>query len=406
MKIIYLHQYFKFPIETGGTRSFDLSTGFVKLGYSVHVITSTSDLKLKTKKRWAKVERNGLIVHYIYIPYSNDFSFSKRLFSFFQFLWHSTLKLLSLRGDVVLATSTPLTIGIPALIKKFFHKTPFIFETRDVWPEAVIAIGAIKNKTLQRLLYKLEELIYKNAEAIVPLSSDMKHSILTRNPKLKNKPIVVIENISEINRFQNNYNLETKILENKIGFQPRFSILYAGTFGRVNGIDYVISLAEILHVKDPSIVFVLIGEGAEKKDIEQKAIAKSVLNKNVFILDAVSKQDLPQLYYECSMGSSFVVPIQELWANSANKFFDTLAAGRPIVINYNGWQKEVIINENVGFVLPSILNDKCIKEFISYTKNEKLYSIQKENALKIAKNYYSLEVAINKYDEVFKIQNR
>ena len=103
------------------------------------------------------------------------------------------------------------------------------------------------------------------------------------------------------------------------------------------------------------------------------------------------------------MGSSFVIPIQELWANSANKFFDTLAAGRPILINYKGWQKDVIINEKIGYVLPSILNDKSIKEFILYTKNEISYTIQKKNTLTVAKDFYSLEVALSKYEEVFKI---
>ena len=74
---------------------------------------------------------------------------------FIKFLWFSILKILSIKGDLVLATSTPLTIGIPALIKKWIQKTPFIFETRDVWPEAVIAIGAINNTIIKKVLYFL-----------------------------------------------------------------------------------------------------------------------------------------------------------------------------------------------------------------------------------------------------------
>lgn len=401
MKIIYLHQYFKFPHESGGTRSYDLATGFVASGHSVEIITATSDEKYKTGKRWIQIEQKGLIVHYIYLPYGNHLSYFQRSLVFFQFLYFSTLKLLSLKGDIVLATSTPLTIGIPALLKKWIHKTPFVFEARDVWPEAVIAIGALKNKTMQKLLYKLESVIYKNACAIVPLSVDMKHSIVSRYPKLGGKPIEVIENISEINRFQNGYNKEVSVLKEKIGFQPRFAILYAGTFGRVNGIDYVISLAEKLILIDSSIVFILIGEGAEKKAIIQVAIDKAVLNKNVFILDSVSKQDLPQLYFECAMGSSFVIPVKELWANSANKFFDTLAAGKPILINHKGWQKEVITKKNIGYVLPEELSDKAVAAFASYTQNATLIKTQQEKALQIAKENYALDVAVLKYNKIF-----
>jgi glycosyltransferase involved in cell wall biosynthesis len=401
MKIIYLHQYFKFPDEFGGTRSFDLATGFLRSGHQVDMLTSTSDGRYKESKRWSRVEKNGLIVHYIYLPYGNDMAYLNRSIVFFQFLWFATFKLLSLKGDLILASSTPLTIGIPALIKKWIHKTPFVFETRDIWPEVVIAIGAVNNKILQQILYFIEHLIYKNAAAIVALSVDMKQSIISRYPKLVKKPIQVIENISEINRFQDGYNKKIKVLKEKIGFEPRFTILYAGTFGRVNGLDYVIELADRLIHLDPSIVFVLIGDGACKKIVIQKAVDKGVLNKNVFILDPLPKQDLPQLYFECSMGSSFVIPVKELWANSANKFFDTLAAGKPILINYKGWQKEVINKENIGYVLPTVIDDESVQDFIIYSQNKTLVAKQQKNALNISKQHYATDKAVTKYNKIF-----
>ena len=401
MKIIYLHQYFKFPNESGGTRSFDLATGFLDSGHHVEMLTSTSNIEYKKKKRWTKINKNGLVVHYVYLPYANEMSYIRRSIVFFKFLWLSTFKLLSLKGDLVLTTSTPLTVGIPALIKKWFHKTPFIFEIRDVWPEVVIAIGAVKNKIIQRLLYFLENLIYKNASAIVPLSIDMKNSITSRYPNLASIPIQVIENISEIDRFQNSVNTNNSVLKEKIGFCPRFTILYAGTFGRVNGLDYVVNLASKLIDLDPSIVFVMLGDGSEKEAVLQKAVDKNLLNKNIYILDSVAKKDLSQLYYECDMGSSFVIPIKELWANSANKFFDTLAAGKPILINHDGWQKELIEMENIGYVLPTVIDHNAAKKFELYTKDEALISEQKNNGLNIAKANFSKDVAVKKYNNLF-----
>ena len=401
MKIIYLHQYFKFPNESGGTRSFDLATGFLDSGHQVEMLTSTSDIEYKKKKRWTKINKNGLVVHYVYLPYANEMSYIRRSIVFFKFLWLSTFKLLSLKSDLVLTTSTPLTVGIPALIKKWFHKTPFIFETRDVWPEVVIAIGAVKNKIIQHLLYFLENLIYKNASAIVPLSVDMKNSITSRYPNLASIPIQVIENISEIDRFQNSVNTNNSVLKEKIGFSPRFTILYAGTFGRVNGLDYVVNLASKLIDLDPSIVFFMLGDGSEKEAVLQKAVDKKLLNKNIYILDSVAKKDLSQLYYECDMGSSFVIPIKELWANSANKFFDTLAAGKPILINHDGWQKELIEMENIGYVLPTIIDHNAAKKFELYTKDEALIAEQKNNGLNIAKANFSKDVAVKKYNNLF-----
>lgn len=404
MKLIYLHQYFKFPDETGGTRSYDLATSFVKKGIEVVVVTATSDINHKSKKKWKVLERDGLLVNYIYLPYGNHLSYFQRSFVFFKFLWFSTFRLLKLKGDFVLATSTPLTIGIPALFKKWFGKTPYIFEVRDVWPEAVIAIGAIRNKMMQKLLYLLERVVYKNASAVVPLSTDMQKSIVNRYPQFTDKSSVVIENISEINRFQN---IEDEIdLENITGFKPRFSVLYAGTFGKVNGIDRVIDLAQKTLLIDNRLIYILIGAGAEKENVIQLAKDTGVYGKNVFILDSISKNELPKWYNTVSMGSSFVIDIKELWANSANKFFDTLAAGRPILINHDGWQAKIIKDYNIGFVLPSIISTEEAKRFVEYTLNAGLIQEQRINALSVAKEKYSLERAVEKYMDVFdKIAN-
>lgn len=400
MHILYIHQYFKFSSEKGGTRSYDLSKSFALKGHSVDVITSTSDKKYKKDKRWSLVEIDGICVHYIYLPYNNSMSYAKRALVFFQFLYFASIKTLNLESDVVLASSTPLTIGIPALIKKWRHKTPFVFEARDVWPEAVIAIGAIKNKVMQRMLYMLEKIIYRNASAIVPLSTDMKMSIVSRYPDIcKEKPIVTIENISEIERFTDKK--KSNILEKAIGFKPRFSVLYAGTFGRVNGIDYVVDFAAKTILLDSSIVYVLMGGGAIKDSVIKYAKEKGVLNKNVFILDSVSKDALPGWYSVVDMGSSFVIPIKELWANSANKFFDTLAASKPILINHEGWQAKVIREDNLGYVLPDVLTDDAIKDFVGYTQNTELHLLQSENAFKKAKDSYSLDIAVEKYLEIF-----
>src|SRR5690606_19659415 len=193
MKIIYLHQYFKKPNENGGTRSFDLATSFVKKGIDVEVISTTSDKSGFLDKKWKVEFVNGVKINYLYLPYDNSFSSIKRIYIFILFLWHSLIKLIKTDGDLVLATSTPLTIGIPAIIKKLAHKTPYVFEVRDVWPEAVIAIGAIRNFLVKKCLFWLEEVIYRRSVAIVPLSSDMQESIITRFPQFEAKTRIVIE---------------------------------------------------------------------------------------------------------------------------------------------------------------------------------------------------------------------
>src|SRR5699024_5838793 len=162
MKILYIYQYFKFPDERGGARAYDLATSFSKKGYDVTILALTANKEYKNKKKWNSVRKDGIEVQFIYLPYENSMSYFQRSWVFFKFLWFTSWRALKIDCDFALASSTPLTIGVPALIKKWIHKTPFIFEVRDVWPEAVIDIGAIKNKGVQKLLYWLEKIIYKN----------------------------------------------------------------------------------------------------------------------------------------------------------------------------------------------------------------------------------------------------
>lgn len=389
MRLLYIHQYFCFPEQSNGTRSYDLATSFVKRGIDVCVISSDTQ-NIQRKERWQVFERDGIKFYMLNCPYNNSMSFGQRIKSFLKFMWFATVKTLQIHCDCVLATSTPLTIAVPALIRKWIKRTPFIFEVRDVWPEVPIKMGFIKNRLAIKLLYWFEKLVYKNSFAIVPLSSGMNRSIKERYPNTKS---FVIPNISEINRFakvEQKVHIPFEIKDKKI-------VLYAGTFGIVNGLKYVVNLAAETSKLDNNVVYLLFGSGKEKDKVIEYAKEKGVLDKTVYICNPVSKQDLPYLYSIASVGSSFVIDCPVLWDNSANKFFDTLAAGRPVLINHEGWQAETIRKNDIGFVLPPKVTEKVAKQFVSYMNDSVRLGKQGENAINLAKKEYCLEVAVDRY---------
>lgn len=364
------------------------------------MISTTDDVKFNTGNRWTTIVRDGIRVHFLYLPYDNNLSYVRRIYVFLKFLVLSSFKVLNIKGDFVLATSTPLTIIFPAFIKKFIHNVPYYFEVRDVWPEAPIAMGLVKSRILKNLLYLLEKLAYKYSTAIITLSTDMKKSISTRYDYLTQGKLYVIENIAEVERFQVSSQFDVlNSTKNRI-------VLYAGTFGLVNGISYVVELANYLRkINADNIQFHLYGEGKEKPEVINKAKEMDVLDKNVFIYNSVTKAELGDLYRKSTWGSSFVIDLPELWANSANKFFDTLAAGRPLLINYEGWQAEMIRDHNLGYVLPTKLNKMTSDDWVSlkeYFEDEELLKMQGKNAEKLAKGKFSLEIAVGNYLKIFK----
>lgn len=399
MKLLYIHQYFAFPDIHSSTRSYDLATAFVKNKITVTIITTTVKIRdLDQSKRWNYFEKEGLAFWVLTSNYSQKMNTIQRLRSFMEFMFFASIKALRIKADLVLATSTPITVAVPALIKKLFSGTTFVFEIRDVWPDELIKMGFLKNKILIWCLTKFEKLIYKKAYFLVPLSIDMQKSIIDRNPAVEFK-LEVIPNISEINRFH------TGIKPFNIGLnfdlQDRKAILYAGAIGRANGIKYVADLAIETYKIDKRIVFIIIGVGNEKELIVKYCEEHNILNENIFFLDPVPKDSLPYLYSVCTMGSSFVINNPALWANSANKFFDTLAAGKPVLINYNGWQADLIRCENLGYILPPELSANAVQSFCSYLNAERLLEEQSKNALEAARRHFSLDVAVQKYLNIF-----
>ena len=196
MKIVYLHQYFNTPSMYGGQRSYNFSQSLADNGHEVTVITSarnTNNLKI-----YITYEGRVRII-WIPVKYHNSFSYLSRIYAFLSFTVRASIQILKIKCDLVFATSTPLTIAVPALIKKKFHKTNFIFEVRDLWPELPIAMGALKNKFLIKLAKLLEKKVYKDSSCIIALSEGMKEGILSHG--VNDQRVAVIPNISDSSKF-------------------------------------------------------------------------------------------------------------------------------------------------------------------------------------------------------------
>jgi hypothetical protein len=136
MRVLYLYQYFAVPKSVGGTRSYEMARRLVKAGHKVTMVTSSAFLpdEWSGKPGWNRHIIEGIDLLVYALPYSNRLSFHKRIWCFFKFSFAALRKVRSISSDVVLATSTPLTIAIPGVYSARRHKIPMVFEVRDLWP--------------------------------------------------------------------------------------------------------------------------------------------------------------------------------------------------------------------------------------------------------------------------------
>jgi glycosyltransferase involved in cell wall biosynthesis len=200
----------------------------------------------------------------------------------------------------------------------------------------------IKNKFLIRILLWLERTIYEQSQAIVTLSPGMADGV--RSVLKKEKSIAIIPNSSDIEVFHPD--IEGSSVRKERGWGDKLVLLHFGAMGKANGLGFVIDVAERLK-SNTNVHFVLIGDGSEKASLIERVNQSSL--KNVEIASSVPKTELPGIIAACDISMVIFANYLILEHNSANKFFDSLCAGRPVLLNYSGWQREILEENNAGY---------------------------------------------------------
>lgn len=387
LKVLYIHQYFATRDSATGTRSYEFARLLTKKGHKITVLTGTSQIESianKQKKNRETYWVDGIKIVAIKNAYSNHFGKIRRILSFLFFLIQALFfPIKKNEYDVIYATSTPLTIAIPALFLSWRSKTPFVFEVRDLWPEAPIQLGVIKSKFIINMLKWLEKKVYDKAAHIVALSPGMKEGII--HTGVKNNKVTIVPNSSDLDLFQGN-NIRNEVIEH-FDLKDKFILVHGGSMGVINGLDYVVKAAKILkeqNIDDISIV--LTGDGGNRENLE--IFCKKHNLSNVIFTGKLSRSHMPEILALADITITSVKDVPILATSSPNKFFDSLAAGKAVIVNTNGWTKDILIENECGFYVdpndPTSLSDLLIK----LQSNPMILEKMGKNARLLAENVF------------------
>ena len=333
---------------SSGTRSYEMARRLVKKGHKVYIISSKHSHS-GIKERNFSIEE-GVHVWWLPVKYSNNMNFIQRIYSFIVYCIYAYIIGRKLNYGLVLASSTPLTVAIPGIFLSKIRKVPFILEVRDLWPAIPIKLRIIRNVLLIKLSQYLERISYRLSDKIIALSYGMRDGII--NAGINKSKITVIPNGSDIELF----NINSK---SDIGFMDKIDwintdrdiIIYTGAIGKINGLSYMAFMAEEMIKLNPNVLFCIIGDGVEKDKVNLLAKKLGIMNNNFYMVPKMSKKKLPQILSISTVLTSFVINEKILWNNSANKFFDGLAAGKPLMINYGGWQADLLNEYDAGIIV-------------------------------------------------------
>jgi glycosyltransferase involved in cell wall biosynthesis len=397
MKISYLHQYFCTPEMPGGTRSYEIARRLVRRGHEVHIITSDRQPTRLTRE-WVETFEDGIHVHWTPVPYSNRMGYTERIKAFARFAWRAALRAATLRSDVVFATSTPLTIALPGIFAASRSNAPFVFEVRDLWPELPIAVGALQSPIAIAGARRLEAFAYRRARHIVALSPDMKDGILRRG--VAPDCVSVIPNSCDFDLFDVPAAEGDAFRRQHDWLGDRPLVVYCGALGLINGMDYLARTAAEVHRIDPDVRFLVVGAGFQEQAVRRHAEALGVLNRNFFMHGPVPKCEMPRILAAADVATSLFINLPAMWANSANKFFDALAAGRPVAINHEGWLAELVRQRGLGLVLDPVDVVASARALVGFLRNASTMESSRQASRKAARELFDRDVLAAQLEQV------
>jgi len=380
----------------GGTRSYEIARRLVARGHEVHMITSDRDPG--GTSGGYQTDEDGITVHWLPVFYSNTLSNTSRIHAFLVFARRSLRKALHVPGDLVFATSTPLTIALPAVWAARRRNIPMVFEVRDLWPELPIAIGALTNPLAIRGARWLERFAYRNSEHVVVLSPGMKNGVLKMGYPADR--VSIIPNSCDLKLFSAPADLGIELRSRYSWLGNRPLVVYAGTLGLINGVDYLVHVAAKVKSMDSEIRFLVVGSGKMTRDVRRVATSARVLDQNFFMWEGVSKDKMPAILSAATVATSLFVDLEPMWINSANKFFDGLAAGKPVVINYRGWQADLLEDNGAGLVLPANDHQAAALSLVRHIRNPNWLHKSGDAAAKLARECFDRDQLAQKLEHV------
>ncbi|MEW1938008.1 glycosyltransferase family 4 protein [Dietzia maris] len=355
VRLTYIQQHFALPSEAGFVRPWEFARRLQRDGYSVTVV--------RGGPQNAETVLEGVRIRTVAAPYANEMSFRRRIVSFLQFLVKASVETIRSRPAIVLASSTPLTVAIPAILASIRPSTRFIFEVRDLWPEVPVKLGLVTNRYVIWAAKMLEKLTYRRADAIVALSPYMEQGVLKVAPGART---VVIPNGCDLAEFDDAMTDRESIREQLgVGTDEKL-VVYAGGFGFLYDLPRCVELAARL--APDGVRFTFIGKGSESEKLKELADELGISREGLFP-GIMPKREVIRFLKASDAILSPLRSAPVLEGCSLNKVFDSMAAGRPVLMNHGGWLADAVTAIEAGWRIPTdpSLAAEVVREILADT---------------------------------------
>ncbi len=352
MKILFLSHYFPPEVNAPASRTYDHCVRWVKAGHEVTVVTCAPNCPdgvvypgYANRFRSQREEMDGIRVIRVWTYVAPNAGTTRRILNYLSYMWSALWTALWLpRPDVVIATSPQFFCGWAGVLFHWLRRVPFVLEIRDIWPESIEAVGAMRNKPALAVLEMLERTMYRSANHIITVGQGYKDNILSKVP-LEGR-ISVITNGVDLNAFRPQPRDESWL--EKHGLRGKFVCSYIGTIGMAHGLEVIVKAARLLkEMGRRDVAFCLVGDGAARAEL-QRQVDDADLREWVVFTGRLPKSEVPTVLASSDACLIHLRGCELFGTVMPSKIFETLAMGRTIIMGVRGEACDVVLDSGAG----------------------------------------------------------
>lgn len=403
MKILFLSDNFPPELNAPATRTFEHCREWVRLGADVTVLTCAPNFPQGKVYRgyknslFTKETVEGVKVVRVWSYITANEGFFKRIVDYMSFALSSFIAGLFIETDIIIATSPQFFTTWSAWLLSQVKRRPWVFEVRDLWPESVKAVGAMKNDKILRLFEKIELFLYKNCKMVVAGTEAFKENLVSRGI-MKDKIMVVPNGVMPEVFYPRE---KDKGLLSFLNLNGKFIVGYIGTHGMAHGLELIAGW--IGKISDDDIHFVFVGDGACKRKIIETAKGRNT--RNLTILDPVSKDQVP-VYL--SIMDAALVPLRKADVFKTvlpSKIFEASAMGKPIILGVDGYARELIERYGAGLCFEPENETDFLEKLFLIKKDRVLHQRLKDGCMTLTSDFDRKRLAEQMYGYIEEAAN-
>ena len=353
MPILFLTDNFPPEVNAPASRTFEHCSEWVKAGHQVTVITCAPNFPKGQvfsgyrNRLWQNEVMAGIRVIRVWTYITANEGFVKRILDYQSFMVTATLAAIFVRKvDVIVGTSPQFFTVCAAFVLSRLKQIPFVFELRDLWPESIKAVGAMKESAAIRALERLELFLYRKAAKIICVTHSFKKTLIARG--IDGDKISVVTNGVDMSRFKPLP--KDQVLLKELGLEGKFVAGYVGTHGMAHNLETLLDAAEIFSTlpECDRVHFILLGDGARKQFLKEESARHGLIN--VTFIDSVPKEQVARYWSLLDVSIIHLRKTDLFTSVIPSKLFECMGMGLPVLHGVAGESADIVLNEGVGII--------------------------------------------------------